>query len=79
MAERFYYPSDEVLAQANVPEYEQRYRYSIEQREAFWAEQAATLAWYQPWDKVLDDSNKPFYQWFTGGKINIIHNRNNFV
>jgi propionyl-CoA synthetase len=19
------------------------------------------------WDKVLDDSNKPFYRWFTGG------------
>jgi hypothetical protein len=22
----------------------------------------------QTWDKVLDDSNKPFYRWFTGGR-----------
>ena len=42
--------------------------------EAFWAKEASELHWFQTWDKVLDDSNKPFYQWFTGGKVNIVYN-----
>ena len=45
------------MAQATIKEYDALYRYSIEQREAFWAEQAASLAWYKPWDQVLDQSN----------------------
>ena len=32
------------------------------------------LEWFQKWDKVLDDSNKPFFKWFTGAKVNIVHN-----
>jgi acetyl-CoA synthetase len=40
----------------------------------FWAERAEELGWYQKWQTVLDDSNKPFYKWFVGGKTNIIHN-----
>ncbi|HEY3337914.1 MAG TPA: acetyl-coenzyme A synthetase N-terminal domain-containing protein, partial [Propionicimonas sp.] len=40
----------------------------------FWADRAAELEWYQPWDTVLDDSNPPFYKWFTGAKTNIVHN-----
>ncbi len=74
MTETFYYPNAEVLAQANIQEYDQLYRYSIEHRAAFWAEQAAHLSWYKTWDTVLDESNKPFYQWFVGGEINIVHN-----
>jgi propionyl-CoA synthetase len=30
--------------------------------------------WYKKWDKVLDDSNKPFYRWFKGGEINTAYN-----
>ena len=60
MADTIYYPSAEVCAQATVQEYDELYRYSIAHREAFWAEQAATLGWYKPWQQVLDDSNKPF-------------------
>ena len=37
-------------------------------------ERAEELEWFQRWDKVLDDSNAPFYQWFVGGKTHIIHN-----
>ncbi len=40
----------------------------------FWADQAAELEWYQPWDQVLDDSNPPFFKWFTGARTNIVHN-----
>ncbi len=69
-----YYPSQQVIDKANVKEYDALYKKSIEDRESFWAEQAANLEWFAKWEKVLDDSNKPFYKWFSGGKINIIHN-----
>ena len=38
--------------------------------EKYWAEKAEDLDWFQKWDQVLDESNKPFYKWFTNGKIN---------
>jgi acetyl-CoA synthetase len=42
--------------------------------EAWWAKQASELDWFEPWDRVLDDSDAPFYKWFTGGKLNASHN-----
>ena len=68
------YPAEHILASAHVQEYENKYRQSITHREDFWAEQASSLEWLQKWDKVLDDSEAPFYKWFVGGKTNIIHN-----
>ena len=69
-----YFPSEDIINQANVKEYQDLYAYSIEHRDQFWAEQAEHLDWYKKWDKVLDESEKPFYKWFQGGKINIVHN-----
>jgi acetyl-CoA synthetase len=71
---KFYLPSPEILSGAAVKEYDELYKYSITEREKFWAEQASFLLWHKPWDKVLDSSNPPFYKWFTGAKTNIIHN-----
>ncbi len=70
----FFNPSQEILIDANLKDYAATYDRSIKDREGFWAEEAAHLDWFKPWDKVLDDSQKPFYKWFTGGKINIVHN-----
>jgi len=42
--------------------------------QAWWAEQAGELKWSTPWQTVLDDSNPPFYKWFTGGKLNVSEN-----
>lgn len=50
------------------------YRRSLEQMEGFWAEAAADIHWDKPWDKVLDESNPPFYRWFTGGQLNTCYN-----
>jgi propionyl-CoA synthetase len=47
---------------------------SVENPEGFWAEAAEGIDWYQKWDKVLDDSNPPFYRWFTGAKMNTCYN-----
>jgi acetyl-CoA synthetase len=36
---------------------------------AWWAEQARQrLDWQAPFSTVLDDSNPPFYSWFTDGR-----------
>jgi acetyl-CoA synthetase len=69
-----YYPSKEVLETSRVKDYDCLYRLSIEDREGFWEKEAGKLTWYRKWDKVLDDSGKPFYKWYTGGKINIVAN-----
>jgi acetyl-CoA synthetase len=41
---------------------------------AWWAEQAGELEWFAPWERVLNDDDPPFYEWFTGGKLNVSHN-----
>ncbi|KPL13019.1 propionate--CoA ligase [candidate division BRC1 bacterium SM23_51] len=50
------------------------YERSLKDPEAFWAEAAKELHWHRKWDKVLDDSGKPFYRWFAGGEINTCYN-----
>ncbi|MFZ4828756.1 MAG: acetate--CoA ligase [Phototrophicaceae bacterium] len=70
----WYFPSASIVEQAHIPDYQAVYERSIADPEAFWAERAETLAWYQKWDRVLDDSNAPFYKWFVGGKTNIALN-----
>jgi acetyl-CoA synthetase len=42
--------------------------------EGWWAKQAEALDWAQPFEKVLDESNPPFYKWFLDGKLNVSHN-----
>jgi acetyl-CoA synthetase len=42
--------------------------------QAWWAGQAERLHWFEPWETVLDDSNPPFYKWFTGGRLNVSYN-----
>ena len=49
-------------------------RFAAEDLEGFWAGEASELEWFRPWDQVLDESRKPFYQWFVGGQVNIVHN-----
>jgi acetyl-CoA synthetase len=70
----FYFPSDEIKSKAYIQDYESLYQQSIADPQAFWAERAAELEWFHPWEKVLDDSNKPFFKWFTGGQTNIVYN-----
>ena len=43
--------------------------------EGFWARQARDLlAWKQPFTKVLDESNAPFFKWFEDGTLNVSYN-----
>jgi acetyl-CoA synthetase len=69
-----YYPSDEVVAQARLKDWDALAESADKDLEGFWAKEAGELEWFKKWDKVLDDSNKPFFKWFTGAKVNIVHN-----
>jgi acetyl-CoA synthetase len=42
--------------------------------QAWWAKQAEALDWFERWEQVLDESDAPFFKWFTGGKLNASHN-----
>lgn len=54
--------------------YDTVHRRSIEHPDEFWAEAASGIDWHSSWDRVLDDSNVPFYRWFSGGRLNTCHN-----
>ncbi len=54
--------------------YDIAFQKSIKDPDAFWGEAAKDCHWYKQWDKVLDDSKKPFYRWFTGGTVNTAYN-----
>jgi propionyl-CoA synthetase len=54
--------------------YAEFYRRSIEDRDAFWAEQAKLIDWQTPPAQICDASRPPFYRWFAGGKTNLCHN-----
>jgi acetyl-CoA synthetase len=41
--------------------------------EAFWAEQAEALDWFQKWNRVMD-WKPPWVNWFIGGKLNASYN-----
>src|ERR671930_1628855 len=54
--------------------FDEVYRRSLDDPEAFWAEAAADIEWNEPWERVLDDSGAPFYRWFAGGRLNTCYN-----
>ena len=54
--------------------YAEFHRNSIDQRDAFWAEQARLIDWQTPPQQICDYSNPPFARWFVGGTTNLCHN-----
>src|SRR5262249_35866902 len=70
----WYYPSDEIKRNAIIPDYEAVYAEAHKDLQGFWAKRAEELHWNKKWDKLLDESNAPFFKWFIGGKTNIVDN-----
>ncbi|WP_419620882.1 acetate--CoA ligase [Thiolapillus sp.] len=68
----------EIAEQAHITQeiYQSMYRRSIDEPEAFWAEQAEKfLDWSRPWDRVMDyDFKKGHIRWFEGGELNVSYN-----
>ena len=54
--------------------YQQTYQLSMQDPEGFWGSVAEAIDWDKRWDRVLDDSNVPFYRWFSGGLLNTCYN-----
>src|SRR6266704_3034113 len=54
--------------------YDEVYARSMKDPEGFWARAAEDIHWEKRWDRVFDDSRKPFYRWFTGGVLNTCYN-----
>lgn len=61
-----YPPSAEVIEEATIKEYDETYQYSITNREAFWAEEAERLEWFEKWDKVMDAEDMLFIFYTSG-------------
>ena len=74
MTGEVYPPSPEVVANANVKSFEEMARAAEKDLAGFWGARAEEFDWFKKWDKVLDESKKPFYKWFVGGQVNIAYN-----
>ncbi len=70
---RIFKPDVETVENAHIKNWENEIEKGKD-IEKYWAEKAEDLDWFQKWDQVLDESNKPFYKWFINGKINLAYN-----
>jgi acetyl-CoA synthetase len=68
-----YYPTEEIIKSAHA-KCEEIYKSAETDYLGFWEKEANELHWFKKWDKVIDDSKKPFYKWFINGKTNIAYN-----
>ncbi|MCX7506693.1 propionate--CoA ligase [Delftia tsuruhatensis] len=57
-----------------APRFDDFHRRSIQERDAFWAEQAGRIDWHVPPQHICDYDNPPFAKWFVGGQTNLCHN-----
>ena len=71
--ERVFDPPTEFAAAANAgPDIYDR---AEADPEAFWMDQALSrISWFKEPTVGLDDSNPPFYKWFTDGELNLAYN-----
>ena len=81
--DRIFVPAPEVVDNANITaymeskgfdNYEDFYRWSLAHRNEFWEDMAKELHWFEPWQTTFTWTDKPFFNWFAGGKFNIVYN-----
>ncbi len=58
----------------SLDEYKKLYKKSIEDMEGFWGEQAKSLDWFKPYNKVWEKTDLFPGKWFVGGKLNVAYN-----
>ena len=63
-----------MTADAARDTYAEFHRRSLQDRDAFWAEQAQLIDWQLPPQQICDYSRPPFAKWFAGGTTNLCHN-----
>ena len=57
-----------------MPGYRDLFDASITDPASFWGQAADAVTWIREPDRVLDDSNPPFYRWFPGAELNTCAN-----
>jgi acetyl-CoA synthetase len=77
--ERVFNPPADLVRQSHVQAYleskgftdfDEFYKWSIENSEEFWADMARQLPWIKNWDQVME-WNDPYVKWFVGATCNI--------
>ncbi len=80
---RLFEPPQEARENANLvaymkskgfDNYEDFYQWSLQNRFEFWDDLAKELHWFAPWHKTFEWTTRPAFQWFIGGKTNIVYN-----
>jgi acetyl-CoA synthetase len=75
---RLFPPPPEFVAQANVPgmeAYQKLCDEAASDYEGFWGRLGReNLDWHKPFTTVLDESNAPFYKWYSDGELNASYN-----
>ena len=69
---RSFAPSAEFVREATISSPEV-YAAASADPEAYWADEARKLDWFEPWHTILE-WNIPFAKWFIGGKLNVAFN-----
>src|SRR3954451_16183894 len=54
--------------------YRELFAASLDDPHAFWADAAAAVDWTTPPQRILDDTNPPFYRWFPDATLNTCYN-----
>jgi propionyl-CoA synthetase len=54
--------------------YSDAYESSITDPEGFWRDQAELVDWARKPQRILDDTNPPFYRWFPDARLNTCYN-----
>jgi acetyl-CoA synthetase len=81
--DRIFPPTNEMVANANITaymkkkgftDYETFYKWSLANRFEYWDDLAHELHWFEPWHTTFEWTKKPFFQWYVGGKFNIVYN-----
>ena len=71
-------PNDEFRRQANVSgleDYQELWEFADKDYLQYWSELARELiTWKKPFMQIFDDSNPPFYKWFSDGTLNVSYN-----
>ncbi len=58
----------------SMDEYQILYKQSIEDMEGFWDEQAKSIDWFKPYNKVWEKTELFPGRWFVDGKLNVSYN-----
>lgn len=71
---KWYKPSKKIIQKATIKDWKKVHRDAKKNPIKFWDEAAKELEWFKPWEIIFRERKKHFFEWFVGGKCNIVHN-----